>query len=52
MKELTKNEETLLLVILQLKNNAYGVAIKQQHPENQRQSPALWHTLLYLGTTD
>lgn len=29
MKELTKPEETLLLAILQLKDNAYGVAIKQ-----------------------
>ena len=29
MKELTKAEETLLLTILRLKNNAYGVAIKQ-----------------------
>jgi DNA-binding PadR family transcriptional regulator len=29
MKELTKAEETLLLAILRLKNNAYGVAIKQ-----------------------
>jgi len=30
MKELTKAEETLLLAILRLKDNAYGVAIKQQ----------------------
>lgn len=29
MKELTKAEETLLLAILRLKDNAYGVAIKQ-----------------------
>ena len=29
MKELTKAEETLLLAILRLKGNAYGVAIKQ-----------------------
>jgi DNA-binding PadR family transcriptional regulator len=29
MKELTKAEETLLLTILRLKDNAYGVAIKQ-----------------------
>ncbi len=29
MKELTKAEETLLLTILRLKNNAYGVAIKR-----------------------
>ena len=29
MKELTKAEEMLLLAILRLKNNAYGVAIKQ-----------------------
>ena len=30
MKELSKAEETLLLAILKLKDNAYGVAIKQQ----------------------
>ncbi len=30
MRELTKAEETLLLTILRLKGNAYGVAIKQQ----------------------
>lgn len=30
MKELTKAEETLLLAILRLKDNAYGVAIKQK----------------------
>ena len=29
MRELTKAEETLLLAILRLKDNAYGVAIKQ-----------------------
>lgn len=29
MKELTKAEETLLLAILRLKDDAYGVAIKQ-----------------------
>jgi DNA-binding PadR family transcriptional regulator len=29
MRELTKAEETLLLTILRLKDNAYGVAIKQ-----------------------
>lgn len=29
MRELTKAEETLLLAILRLKGNAYGVAIKQ-----------------------
>jgi DNA-binding PadR family transcriptional regulator len=29
MKELTKAEETLLLAILRLKDNAYGVAIKR-----------------------
>jgi len=29
MKELSKAEETLLLAILKLKDNAYGVAIKQ-----------------------
>ena len=29
MKELSKAEETLLLAILRLKDNAYGVAIKQ-----------------------
>ena len=29
MKELTKAEETLLLTILRLKDNAYGVAIKR-----------------------
>ncbi len=29
MRELTKAEETLLLAILKLKDNAYGVAIKQ-----------------------
>ena len=29
MKELTKAEETLLLTILRLKDNAYGVAVKQ-----------------------
>jgi PadR family transcriptional regulator PadR len=29
MKELTKAEETLLLTILRLKGNAYGVAVKQ-----------------------
>jgi DNA-binding PadR family transcriptional regulator len=29
MRELTKAEETLLLTILRLKNNAYGVAIKR-----------------------
>ena len=29
MKELTKAEETLLLTILWLKDNAYGVSIKQ-----------------------
>jgi PadR family transcriptional regulator PadR len=29
MKELTKAEETLLLAILRLKDNAYGVAIKK-----------------------
>jgi DNA-binding PadR family transcriptional regulator len=29
MKELTKAEETLLLSILRLKDNAYGVAIKR-----------------------
>jgi PadR family transcriptional regulator PadR len=29
MRELTKAEETLLLAILRLENNAYGVAIKQ-----------------------
>ena len=29
MNELTKAEETLLLAILRLKDNAYGVAIKQ-----------------------
>jgi DNA-binding PadR family transcriptional regulator len=29
MKDLTKAEETLLLAILRLKNDAYGVAIKQ-----------------------
>jgi len=30
MRELTKAEETLLLAILRLKDNAYGVAIKKQ----------------------
>ena len=30
MKELTKAEETLLLAILKLKQDAYGVAIKRQ----------------------
>jgi PadR family transcriptional regulator PadR len=30
MRELTKAEETLLLAILGLKDNAYGVAIKQR----------------------
>jgi PadR family transcriptional regulator PadR len=29
MKELTKAEETMILAILRLKDNAYGVAIKQ-----------------------
>jgi len=29
MKELTKAEETLLLTIMRLKDNAYGVAIKR-----------------------
>jgi DNA-binding PadR family transcriptional regulator len=29
MKELTKAEETLLLAILKLKQDAYGVAIKR-----------------------
>jgi PadR family transcriptional regulator PadR len=29
MRDLTKAEETLLLAILRLKDNAYGVAIKQ-----------------------
>jgi len=30
MRELTKAEETLLLTILRLKDNAYGVAIKRR----------------------
>ncbi|UCC41096.1 MAG: helix-turn-helix transcriptional regulator [Candidatus Aminicenantes bacterium] len=34
MKELTKAEETLLLAILQLKDNAYGVAIKRHIQKN------------------
>ncbi|MBN1273018.1 MAG: helix-turn-helix transcriptional regulator [Candidatus Aminicenantes bacterium] len=29
MRELTKAEETLLLAVMRLKNNAYGVAIKR-----------------------
>ena len=34
MKELTKAEETLLLTILRLKDNAYGVAMKQHIQKN------------------
>jgi PadR family transcriptional regulator PadR len=34
MKELTKAEETLLLAILQLKDIAYGVAIKRHIQKN------------------
>jgi DNA-binding PadR family transcriptional regulator len=34
MKELTKAEEILLLTILRLKDNAYGVAIKRNIQEN------------------
>ena len=34
MKELTKAEETLLLTILRLKDNAYGVAIKRNIQKN------------------
>ena len=34
MKELTTAEETLLLAILWLKDNAYGVAIKQHLQKN------------------
>lgn len=34
MKDLTKAEETLLLTILRLKDNAYGVAIKRHIQKN------------------
>lgn len=34
MRELTKAEETLLLAILRLKDNTYGVAIKQHIQKN------------------
>jgi DNA-binding PadR family transcriptional regulator len=34
MKELTKAEETLLLTILRLKDNAYGVTIKRHIQKN------------------
>ena len=34
MRELTKAEETLLLAILRLKDNAYGVAIKRHIQKN------------------
>jgi DNA-binding PadR family transcriptional regulator len=47
MKELTKNEETLLLVILQLKDNAYGVAIKQ-HIQKTKGKALPYGTLYFI----
>ena len=45
MKELTKAEETLLLTIMRLKDNAYGVAIKQHI--NKATGKALPYGTLY-----
>ena len=47
MKELTKAEETLLLAILRLKDNAYGVAIKQ-HIKNATGKALPYGTLYFI----
>jgi len=47
MKELTKAEETLLLTILRLKDNAYGVAIKQ-HIQNATGKALPYGTLYFI----
>jgi len=47
MKELTKTEETLLLAILRLKDNAYGVAIKQ-HIQKATGKALLYGTLYFI----
>ena len=38
MRELTKAEETLLLAILRLKDNAYGVTINKQVSESSKKN--------------
>jgi len=47
MKELTKAEETLLLTILRLKDNAYGVAIKR-HIQNATGKALPYGTLYFI----